>query len=190
MADGLFYVDHRAPFISADIGSVTVIGTNKALVPVANLPILGGNYFNFVGKAVRLRTFGRWSTAATPGTQTFTWLWGSGADADVTNGGAIMSSAAITPAASLTNVPWMSEVIIRCRSMGAAGTLFGTGLFRFINSNTATTAATEFLIPGTAPAASGSLNLSSANLISPQVLATTSTTNTMQVHDFTFEALN
>lgn len=187
MADGLFYVDHRTPFISADVASVTVIGTNKAMVPVANLPILGANYFSYVGKAVRIRMFGRWSTAATPGTQTFAWFWGTGADV---NGTSIVASAAITPAASLTNVPWMSEVLIRCRSMGAAGTLFGTGTFKFINSNTATTAATDFLIPGTAPAASGSVDLTAANVISPQVLATTSTTNTMQVHDFAFEALN
>jgi hypothetical protein len=185
--DGPYYVDSRQPFISADVGAVTVIGTNKALLPLANLPVLGANYFGAIGKAVRLRLFGRWTTAATPGTQTFTFLWGTGADA---NGTAIMTSAAITPAASLANVPWTMDVVIRCRSMGATGTLFGTGEFRFINSNTVTTAATDFLIPATAPAASASLDLTAANVISPQVLATTSTTNTMQVHDFLFEALN
>ncbi len=185
--DGNFYVDSRLPFISGDVGTVTVGAANKALVPVANLPVLGSNYFSYVGKAVRIRMFGRWSTAATPGTQTFTWLWGTGAD---NNGTAIFSSAVITPIASLVNTSWMMEAIIRCRTMGATGTLFGTGTFRFLNSLTTTTALTEFLMPVTAPAASGSLDLTAASFISPQTLATTSTTNTHVVHDFLFEALN
>jgi hypothetical protein len=185
--DGPFWVDTRAPHLSGDAPQITVIATNVALLPVANLPVLGGNYFSYVGKAVRLTMFGRWSTAASPGTQTFTFLWGNGASA---NGTAIVSSAAITPGASLVNVPWEMQVTIRCRTMGATGTLFGTGWFQFINSNTTTTAATSFMIPAGPPAASASLDLTAANIISPQVLATTSTTNTMTIHDFLFESLN
>lgn len=185
--DGPFWVDTRAPHLSGDYGPTTVIATNVPLVPLAGLPVLGGNYFSYIGKAVRITMFGRWSTAATPGTQTFTFLWGNGTAA---NGTAIQTSAAITPAASLTNVPWELQMTIRCRTMGATGTLFGTGWFQFVNSNTATTGASAFCIPGATPAASASLDLTAANVISPQVLATTSTTNTMTVHDFLFEALN
>lgn len=183
MADGLFYVDSRTPFISGDVAAVTIGAANKALVPVANLPVLGSNYFSFVGKAVRIRMFGRITTAAAAGTQTFTYLWGTGAD---NNGVAIVSSAAITPSNSQTNLSWESEVIIRCRTMGATGTLFGTGRMIF---NEAVIAA-KVMLPASAPAASGSVDLTAALVISPQVLATTSVTNTMQVHDFYFEALN
>ena len=186
MADGLFYVDHRTPFISADVAAVTVIGTNKAIVPVANLPILGANYFNFIGKAVRIRMFGRWSTAATPGTQTMTWLWGTGADA---NGTAVLTSQVITPIASLVNTSWKMECVFRCRAMGASGSLICNGAFHFLNSLTLTTAISDFLMPATANAAV-TVDLTAANVLSPQTLATTSTTNTMQVHDFLFEALN
>ena len=186
--DGPFWVDTRAPHISADAAQITVIATNVALVPVANLPTLGANYFSYVGKAVYIRLFGRWSTAATPGTQTFTMLWGNGTNA---NGTAIPSSTfAITPAASLTNVPWSWEAIIRCRTMGATGTLFYSGNFMFNNSNTAATAAVAYMLPGAAPGPSASLDLTANNVISPQVLAATSTTNTMTVHDFLFESLN
>lgn len=188
MADGLFYVDHRAPFISADIASVTIGAANKALVPVPNLPVLGSNYFSYVGKAVRIRMFGRWSTAATPGTQTFTMLWGTGADA---NGVAILTSQVITPIASLVNTSWLWEATIRCRAMGVgtSGSLIANGKFGFLNSLTLTTAISEFLMPATADAGIG-VDTTAANVISPQALATTSTTNTMTVHDFTFEALN
>jgi hypothetical protein len=186
MADGLFYVDSRAPHISADVAAVTIGAANKALVPLANLPVLGANYFGFVGKAVRLRMWGRWSTAATPGTQTFALLWGTGADA---NGTAILTSQVVTPIASLVNTCWKLEAVIRCRAMGAAGSLMCNGSFAFLNSLTLTSAMSEFLMPATAPAPV-TVDLTAANVISPQALATTSTTNSMQVHDFLFEALN
>jgi hypothetical protein len=186
MADGLYYVDSRQPHISADVAAVTIAAANKALVPVANLPVLGANYFGMVGKAVRMRMFGRWSTAATPGTQTFALLWGSGADA---NGVSIVASQVITPAASLVNVSWQWDMEIHCRAMGAAGSLIANGTFKWLNSTTLTTAATEMMIPASANAPT-TVDLTAANVISPQALATTSTTNTMQVHSFRFEALN
>lgn len=184
MSDGPFYVDSRTPFLSGDIAAVTIAATNKAIVPVANLPVLGTNYFSYVGKACRIRMFGRMTTAASAGTQTYTFLWGNGTDA---NGTAIVTSPAVTLVNSQTNISWMMEVIIRCRTMGATGTLFGTGAIEF---ETAVVANNTRMIPATAPAASTSLDLTAANVISPQVLATTSTTNTIQVHDYLFESLN
>jgi hypothetical protein len=186
MADGLFYVDTRAPHISADIGPVTIAAANKALIPLGNIPILGGNYFSWVGKAIRMRLWGRWSTAASPGTQTFSLLWGTGADA---NGTAILTSQVITPIASLVNTSWRFEGIIRCRSLGSSGSLMAHGLFEFLNSLTLTTAAVEYMCPATALAAV-TVDLTASNVISPQMLATTSTTNTMTVHDVIYEALN
>lgn len=186
MADGLFYVDTRAPHINADVAAVTIGAANKALIPIGNLPILGGNYFSWSGKAIRMRMWGRWSTAAAPGTQTFSLLWGTGADA---NGTAILTSPAITPIASLVNTSWRFEGIIRCRALGAAGSLICHGLFEFLNSLTAATPAVEFMCPATATAPV-TVDLTAANVISPQALATTSTTNTMQVHDVIYEALN
>lgn len=184
--DGPFYVDSRTPHQPADYASVTIIGTNKAIVPVAGLPILGANYWSYVGKAVRIRMFGRMTTAASAGTQTWTFLWGTGADA---NGTAIVSSPAVTLVNSQTNISWALEAIIRCRSMGATGTLFGTGNMVFNNAVVASTNQ-PVLLPASAPAASASLDLTAANVISPQVLATTSTTNTITVHDYLFESLN
>lgn len=184
--DGNFYVDSRLPFLSADIGPTTIVSTNKAIVPVANLPILGSNYFSYIGKAVRIRMFGRWSTAATPGTQTFSLFWGTGADA---NGTSIVASQIITPAASLVNNSWEWDMVIRCRAMGATGSLIANGTYKWVNSTTLTTAATEMMVPASANAAV-TVDLTAALLISPQVLAVTSTTNTMSLHDFLFEALN
>src|SRR5882762_10086537 len=67
MMDGPFYLDQRTPFITVDVPSVTLATTAKALYTTDYFPILGGNYFNFVGKAILIRMFGRITTVLTPG---------------------------------------------------------------------------------------------------------------------------
>lgn len=185
MADGLFYVDHRAPFISADPGAVTLAATSKAIIPVANIPVLGANYFSFIGKAVRLTMFGRITTAATPGNGQWNIYWGTGADA---NGTIIGSSAAVALTASQTSLSWRMECVVRCRTMGATGSLFVTGEWR---ANVGVLGATlqPTLIPASIPAAV-TADLTAANVISPQFLRSGSTVETMQCHDVIYEALN
>src|SRR5262245_20480362 len=125
--DGPFYIDSRTPFISADVGSVTLAATAKAAIPVANIPILGANYFSFVGKAMRITLFGRITTAATPGNGSWDIYWGNGTDA---NGTVIGSSAALALTASQTSLSWRLECIVRCRALGATGSLMVTGEWR------------------------------------------------------------
>lgn len=186
MADGLFYVDSRSPFISGDVSAVTLSTTDKALIPVANIPTIGANYFSFIGKAMRIRLFGRMTTGTTPGNGTFSLYYGTGADA---NGVVLAASATVALTASQTNLSWMAELYVRCRTMGATGTLFATGKFE---ANNAVLAASlqPLLIPASAPAASGSVDLTAALLLSPQFKRSGSTAETMQVHDVSYEALN
>jgi hypothetical protein len=183
--DGNFYVDSRSPFISADVAAVTLATTDKALVPIANLPILGSNYFGFVGKAVRIKMFGRITTAATPGNGTLDILWGTGADA---NGTVLASSATVALTASQTNLSWEAEFIVRCRALGASGSLIVMGRLLVNNAVIANTLQ-PLLIPASA-AAAVTVDLTAANVISPQFKRSGSTAETMQVHEINFEALN
>lgn len=188
MADGLFYVDSRAPFISADVAAVTLAATAKALIPVANIPVFGSNYFSFIGKAVRIRLFGRITTAATPGNGQFTVYYGTGADA---NGVAVCQSAAFALTASQTNLSWEAEFLIRCRVMGGAGVgaLFGTGKVLFNNAVVANTLQ-PVMVPASAPAVSAACDLTASLVLSPQFSRSGSTAETMQVHDVSYEAMN
>jgi hypothetical protein len=185
MADGLFYVDTRAPHISADVGSVTLAATSKAIIPVANIPVLGSNYFSWVGKAIRLTMFGRITTAATPGNGQWNIYWGNGTDA---NGTIIGSSAALALTASQANLSWRMECIIRCRALGATGALFVTGEWR-ANVAVLGTSLQPSLIPASVPAAV-TVDLTASNVISPQFLRSGSTVETMQCHDVIYEAIN
>ena len=55
--DGAFYNDLRDPHIFADVATVTLATTLKALYPPSNFPVLGGQYFARPGKKVRIRLF-------------------------------------------------------------------------------------------------------------------------------------
>jgi hypothetical protein len=186
MADGLYYVDSRQPFISGDVAAVTLTTTAKALIPAANIPVLGGNYFSYVGKAMRIRLFGRATFTTTPGNLTIQMMYGTGAD---NNGVVLAASAATAITASQTNMSWSAEFIVRCRTMGATGTLFCTGEF---NANVAWIASTlqPVMIPASAPAASAACDLTASLLLSPQAIQSGTPAGTMQVHDVLYEALN
>jgi hypothetical protein len=186
MADGLFYNDLREPFIGLDIGAVTLATTDKALYPASNFPVLGGQYFARVGKKIRIRLFGRMTTGTTPGNGAFDIYYGTGADA---NGVVLASSAAVALVASQTNLSWMAEIYVHCRSIGSAGTLFCTGIAHY---NVALMLSTNQpqMIPASAPAVSGACDLTAANIISVQYKRSGSTAETMQVHDMEVVAMN
>jgi hypothetical protein len=183
--DGPFWVDLRAPHMNADAGSVTLAATAKAMVPIANLPVLGANYFAYVGKAVRLTLQGRLTTGATPGNMTCSLYWGNGTDA---NGTIVAASATVALIASQSNMTWRLEMMVRCRSLGATGSLIATGMF---SANPAIIASTNqpVMIPASTAAAQ-TVDLTANNVLSPQFARSGSTAEALQVHEFAFEALN
>jgi len=186
MADGLFYQDTREPFIGADIAAVTLAATNKALYPISNFPVLGGQYFARIGKKLHIVLFGRMTTGATPGNLTLGALYGTGADA---NGVVLASSAAVALAASQTNLSWQLDIMIHARSLGSTGTLFAAGIFQCNPALIASTAQ-PVMIPASAPVVSGACDLTAALVISLQALRSGSTAETMQVHDMKVVAVN
>jgi len=185
-ADGIFYWDTREPFNTGDQTSVTLSTTAKALIPAAASPVFGGQYWSRIGKKVRLRLFGRMTTVTTPGNGTVNIFYGSGAD---NTGTSVVSSAAKALSASQTNLSWDLEVYVHARTLGATGTLFGTGKILYNVALMASTVQPQ-MIPDSAPAASGSVDLTAANIISPQYLRSGSTAETMQVHDVEITACN
>ena len=187
MADnGQFFNDLREPHITTDVAAVTLAATYKALYPAAAFPVLGAGYFARPGKKLRIRVFGRMTTAATPGNLELAVLYGTGAD---NNGVNICASAAVALVASGTNLSWEAEFFVHCRSIGATGTLFGTGSAKFPVGLILSTAQ-PILIPASAPAVSGACDLTSALILSVQARRSGSTAETMQVHDLEVTALN
>ena len=183
MSEQPLYEDLRQPYIGGDLAAVTLAATYKALYPARQLAALSGKYFSRQRRTVRIRLFGRITTVLTPGNLTIALLYGTGADA---NGVSIVASAPQTLLASQTDLAWMVELYVQCRSIGPTGTLFATGLAHF---NPAVIAVGHFLLPASAPAPSGACDLTAPLILSVQALRSGSTAETMQVHDTQVEAI-
>lgn len=184
--DGAFYNDLREPFIGADLATVTLATTAKALYPAAAFPVLGGQYFARVGKKLRIRLFGKITTAATPGNGSFNVYYGSGADA---TGVALMTGASVALTAAQTNLSWQAEIFVRCVTTGATGTLECDGTAHF-NVGVIASTLQPIMLPASALAPSASVDLTAANIISVQYLRSGSTVETMTVQDIEVIALN
>ena len=183
MADGLFYLDTREPFISTDVPVVTLAATAKALYTPSFFPSLGGQYFSRIGKKIHIRLFGRMTTGLTPGNGSFNIYYGSGADAA---GVLLMTGTPIALTASQTNVSFRMECYIHARSLGSAGSLFCTGTAKFNEA----VVVPMMLLPASAPTVSGACDLTAANIISVQFLRSGTTVETMQIHDMEVTAMN
>jgi hypothetical protein len=145
--------------------------------------VLGSNYWKFIGKKLRIELFGRITTVLTPGNGQWAVFWGTGADA---NGTSLQTSTAAALTASQTNLSWYANLLVTCRGFGAAGSLLVTG-FAFFNE---AVQAAKQMIPASAAAQSGAIDLTAANIVSVQYNRSGSTAETMQVHDGVVTSLN
>jgi hypothetical protein len=186
MADGLFYNDLREPFMASDLSPVTLASTAKALYTASSFPILGGQYFARVGKKLRIRLFGKMTTALTPGNGSFNVYYGTGADA---NGVVLMTGTPVALSASQTNVSWEATVNVRCITTGSSGTLYCTGKAHF-NVGVIASTLQPIMLPASGAAVSGACDLTAALIISVQYLRSGSTAETMAVQDMEVVALN
>jgi hypothetical protein len=186
-SDGIFYNDLREPFFGgiAEV-DITLATTDKALYAAAAFPVLGGQYWSRVGKKMRIRAFGKITTAATPGNGTFDIYYGSGADA---TGTIVVSSSTFALTATQTTLSWEIDFYVRCQTPGATGTLFADGHALFNNAVVASTLQ-PLLIPTSTAVASGSVDLTAANIISLQFKRSGSTAEHMWVQDLEVTALN
>lgn len=118
MAEGLYYVDTRQPFITADQGAITPTTTQKALwaVGAASPTIFPANFWT-VGRKVRL-TANLKITTGTAGNSTFAMAYGA-ADAPA----CVVVTATRAKIASVGPFGCFIQGYATCRSIGTAGTL-------------------------------------------------------------------
>lgn len=184
MADGLFYLDTREPHFVTNLAAVTMTTTAKAMYTAASFPVLGGQYFNRPGKAIKIEVSFLLTLPATPGNFSFNVHWGTGADAN----GTLICAAGTPVAATNATKRGKVEVIVRCLTTGTAGTLQATGIAWFDPGVIASTLQ-PMMIPTTGAAASASLDLTAANIVSIQPLQS-GTAGTITVEELKVTALN
>lgn len=169
----------------ADEAAVTLAATYKALIPTSRYN-LATQFFSKPGRRLRIRAFGKITTAVTPGNGQMGILFGSNVDA---NGVNVVQSAAFALVASQTNIAWNVEIYVHCRSIGPTGTLFGTGVFE-VNSAVVASTAQPIMLPPSAAVVSAACDLTATLVPSLQFLRSGSTAETITVQDFDISPMN
>lgn len=165
-----------APAHTADGAAYHTSTTITDISPTPNL-VLPANYL-YPGSVLRVHAFGRYSTTGTP-----TLLLGVyyGAVAGV----ALAETGAITTPSGVTNITWILELDIFCRTAGTSGTVIAAGKVFGIN---AATNSVNYM-PATAPA-TATINTTAASALTIGAdWGTSSALNTITCHAFYVESL-
>lgn len=164
--------------------------TATTLLPTGTRATLPANYFDMIGRGLRVKAKGRISNiVTTPGTLTFTFRLGS---VNVWSSGAISLNVV-----AKTNVTWLLELDLTARAIGASTTanLMGIGMFQSesVIGSPANTAGGNgsLMLPVSAPAVGTGFDSTTSQQIDLQsAFSIANAGNSIQLHQFTVESLN
>lgn len=172
--------------------ALTASNTATSIIPLAAKWTAPANYFNYVGKTLRVTAKGRMSNiVTTPGTLTLDVRMGT--STVIFNGGAMQLNAV-----AKTNVTWWfeAELVLRTLGNGTASSFLGIGQFiseALVGAGTGAAGSTtngSLNLPATSPAAGSSFDASTANQIDLFATFSLNNANSIQVHTFKLESLN
>jgi hypothetical protein len=169
--------------------TLSAFTTAATILPAQAIYTLPANYFDKVGKMLRMKATGRISSF-TSGTFTFNASLGTlGAPISVWTPGAI------TTVASLTNQTWELEVDLTCRAVGSgtAATILGVGRITssILTGSTSGAQAMSWMLPVTAPAVGSGFDSTITNVVNLFCACSVSNAaNAITLHTYALESLN
>jgi hypothetical protein len=172
-------------------GTALTAAARASALPAAAIFTLRPNFFDSIGKMIRIWASGRISVVVTtPGTARFdvNFLDSAAANAIVFDSQAI----ALDPVAS-TNVHFELDIVLTCRAIGATGNLFQFGTFKsqIIAGQPATPpkgVLTALLPWNTAPAVGANFNTTLAQTVDLRFTQTVAT-GSMTLHQYAMMAV-
>lgn len=176
-------------FDAGDGTALTASTTPTSLLSASSKFTLPANFFNFVGKRVRVRAAGRISNVVTtPGTLTLDIRLGS---VVAFNGGGMALNVV-----AKTNVSWIFEAELEARALGSGTSAALLGIGRFMSESVIGSPLPSaggsglLLLPASAPANGTGFDSTAAQQVDMFGTWSISNANSIQVHQFTLEALN
>jgi hypothetical protein len=170
-------------------GDGTALNTSTSrtsLLPSMAKWVAPANYFNYVGKTLRVTAKGRMSNiVTTPGTLTLDV--GVGATNLFTSGAISLNTTA------KTNVTWWFEAEMVLRAVGSAANFIGIGQLtsESLLGSAANNFATSYNLPTSAPVVGGNLDAGTANVIDLfGTFSINNANNSILVHTFKLESMN
>lgn len=169
--------------------AITAAAATSCIPPSAKIT-LRNNFFDVIGKKIRVRVQGRISNVVTtPGTARF----------DIRLGGTVVFDTGALPlnVVAKTNVPFDLEIDLTCRSIGAStsSTLFGLGKFTSEANvgvavpGTNNTGSQTLMVPVGAPAVGSGFDSTTA-LSVDMFFTQTVATGSLTVHQYEVSVLN
>lgn len=170
----------------ADGTALTNTTTATSILPAAAKFTLPANYF-LPGRVLRLNAWGRISNVVTtPGNLTLDVKFG--ATSVFTSGTMALNTTA------KTNVSWRAIIMLTCRTIGASttATLFGQGDWCSESATgSAAGVANDILMPASAPAVGTGFDSTASQAVDLfATFSVASASNSIQLHQYTLEALN
>lgn len=169
-------------------GSALTAAARASCLPAAAKITLPPNYFDEIGKALRIKATGRiTSVITTPGTARFDVGFGSNVVADSL---AIL----LDSVAAHTNVGWFLEFLLTCRAIGTSANLMQSGIFVCEDilgvPATAPKGCVTALLPWNSAPAVGANFDSTASQVVDLFFTQTVATGSLTLHQYSIEALN
>jgi hypothetical protein len=163
--------------------------TAATILPAQAIYTLPANYFDKIGKMMRMKAWGQISSF-TSGTFTFNASMGTLA-APIS----VWTPGAITTVVSLTNQTWELQVdmVVRSVGSGTAATILGVGRITssILTGSTSAAQALSWLLPVTAPAVGSGFDSTITNVVNLFCACSVSNgSNAITLMAYTLESLN
>jgi hypothetical protein len=168
--------------------------TQASVIPLAAVYTLPAGFFSVPGKEIKITAKGRIScVATTPGTLTWSVIFGAAPSTVFNNGAAALNLNA--SGSAKTDLTWWLEIELTCRSIGSAATLLGIGQFTseaVVGSPLSTAGGSGSLfIPASAPAVGATFNSTLAQTVDLQAKFSVATATTaLTCHQYKLISLN
>jgi hypothetical protein len=177
----------------SDGTALTASTTQTSIIPAAARYTLPSNYFNVIGKKIRIKAGGRISNiVTTPGTiQFFLTLGTIAAPINAFSMGTLQLNAV-----AKTNVTWRLDADFTVRAIGSGTNANGLGIGTFVSESVVgspvpgTGGSGMLLLPASAPAVGTGFDSTITNVVDLQAQFSLNNANSVQVHDFSLESLN
>lgn len=169
-------------------GTTLTAAAAASCIPASAKFTLPANFFDFVGKQIRITASGRISSViTTPGTARFDVRFGANVVAD-------SQAILLDSVAAHTNVGWYLEFLLTCRAIGTTANLMQSGKWTCEDilgvPASAPKGVVTALLPWNAAPAVGANFDSTASQTVDLFFTQTVATGSLTVHQYTLESLN
>jgi hypothetical protein len=169
-------------------GAVLTAASAASAIPAAAKFTLKANFFDYVGKAIRVQASGRISSIiTTPGTARYDVRFGGTV---VFDGLAIL----LDTVAGHTTVGWTLDILMTCRAIGTSGNLWGQGTWACEDilgvPATAPKGVLSAILPWNSTPAVGANFDTTVSQVVDVFFTQTAATGSMTLHQYTLTALN